>query len=134
MGDCPKSCLDSPDAFVKVKEPAIIRAGRGMERPALQKEAVMGNEERARGETGSLGASRLDQPMSVTPDKRHEMIARAAYYRAERRGFACGEAVKDWWEAAAVIDLMLENMSKGGVTRGDYERVGLRNALRLWVE
>ena len=62
------------------------------------------------------------------------MIALAAYYRAERRGFAFGEAVKDWWEAAAVIDQMLENMGKAGVTRGKYERVGLRNALRLWVE
>ncbi len=72
--------------------------------------------------------------MTVAPDQRHEMIAVAAYYRAERRGFAFGDAVSDWCEAAAVIDRMLENMGKAGVTRRDYERVGLRNALRLWVE
>ena len=95
----------------------------------------MGNKERARRGTGSRGSSAPpDGPMTVAPDERHEMIAVAAYYRAERRGFAPGDAVKDWWEAAAVIDQMLENMGKAGMTRGDYERVGLRNALRLWVE
>ena len=72
--------------------------------------------------------------MTVTPDERHEMIAVAAYFRAEQRGFASGDAVKDWWEAAAVIDRMIQNMARTGVTRGSYEHVGLRNALRLWVE
>ena len=72
--------------------------------------------------------------MTITQNERHEMIAVAAYYRAEQRGFASGDAVKDWWEAAAVIDRVIQNMVKAGVTRRSYERVGLRNALRLWVE
>ena len=61
------------------------------------------------------------------------MIAVAAYLRAERRGFFPGREVEDWLEAAASIDTMLANMRALGVTRRDYERVGLRNALRLWV-
>jgi hypothetical protein len=71
--------------------------------------------------------------MIVAPEQRHEMIAVAAYLRAERRGFAPGREVEDWYEAAADIDAMLLNMRTLGVTRRDYERVGLRNALRLWV-
>lgn len=35
------------------------------------------------------------------------MIARAAYYRAERRGFAPGEEVGDWLAAEAEIDRAL---------------------------
>lgn len=61
------------------------------------------------------------------------MIAVAAYFCAERRGFTPGREIQDWWEAAAAIDQMLENMCKAGVTRRYYERVGLRNALRLWM-
>jgi hypothetical protein len=76
----------------------------------------------------------LDQPITVTQEERHEMVSVAAYFLAERRGFSPGQELEDWWEAAAVIDQMLQNMGTAGVTRGEYERVGLRNALRLWVE
>ena len=62
------------------------------------------------------------------------MIAVAAYYLAERRGFAPGRELEDWWEATSAIDRMLESMRKAGVTRQDYESAGLRNALRLWVD
>jgi hypothetical protein len=40
----------------------------------------------------------------ITPAKRQRMIAEAAYYRAERRGFAPGEALHDWLEAENDID------------------------------
>ena len=76
----------------------------------------------------------LDQPITVTQEERHEMVSVAAYFLAERRGFSPGQELEDWWEAAAVIDQMLQNMGRAGVTREEYERVGLRNALRLWVE
>jgi hypothetical protein len=75
-----------------------------------------------------------DKPITVTREERHEMVAVAAYFLAERRDFSPGQEVEDWWEAAAVIDQMLQNMGRAGVTREEYERVGLRNALRLWVE
>jgi hypothetical protein len=76
----------------------------------------------------------LDQRIEVSPEERHDMIAIAAYFLAERRGFMPGHEVQDWCEACLAIDRMLRSMGKAGVTRRDYERVGLRNALRLWVE
>lgn len=43
----------------------------------------------------------------ITPEQRCRMIAEAAYYLAERRGFSGGDMVEDWRAAEADIDLML---------------------------
>ncbi len=40
-------------------------------------------------------------------DDRHAVIAEAAYYRAERRGFAPGHELEDWLAAEAQIDKRL---------------------------
>jgi len=45
--------------------------------------------------------------ISVNGEDRHNMIATAAYYRAERRGFNAGCETEDWLEAEAEIDSML---------------------------
>lgn len=37
-------------------------------------------------------------------DDIQRMIQEAAYYRAERRGFGCGDEVNDWLEAEAEIN------------------------------
>ena len=42
-----------------------------------------------------------------SPEKRREMIAVAAYYRAEQRGFRGGEALDDWLEAEAEVEQRL---------------------------
>lgn len=44
---------------------------------------------------------------SVTPEQRYEMIATAAYYLAERRGFTGGYDMHDWIAAEAEIDTQL---------------------------
>lgn len=44
---------------------------------------------------------------------REEMIAVAAYFRAERRGFAPGDTHADWLAAAAEIDRLLGDESAG---------------------
>ena len=46
------------------------------------------------------------QPQSASSDSRarHERISVAAYYLAERRGFAPGGEVQDWLEAEKAID------------------------------
>ena len=46
-------------------------------------------------------------PSSVDPVKRHILIAQAAYYRAEKRGFAAGGELQDWLEAEAEIKQLL---------------------------
>lgn len=81
-----------------------------------------------------LDEPRTEQGMEVSLVERHEMVAVAAYFCAERRDFEPGHEREDWYEAEADIDAMLEGMRRAGVTRRDYERVGLRNALRLWSD
>jgi hypothetical protein len=92
----------------------------------------------ATSKTRQAGADRVHSspgaPMATTREERQEMVAVAAYFRAERRGFVPGHELEDWWKAASEIDRMLARMATLGVTREDYERAGLRNALRLWVE
>jgi hypothetical protein len=39
---------------------------------------------------------------------REAMIAEAAYYRAEARGFEAGHELEDWLDAEREIDLLLE--------------------------
>ncbi|HYN76767.1 MAG TPA: DUF2934 domain-containing protein [Lamprocystis sp. (in: g-proteobacteria)] len=60
------------------------------------------------------------------------MIALAAYYLAEQRGFPGSGALDDWIAAERQIDAMLEGMHNQGATRRTFDRVGLRNALHLW--
>ena len=43
----------------------------------------------------------------VTPEERWHMIAVAAYYRAEKRGFVGGNPADDWMHAEEEIDAML---------------------------
>lgn len=71
-------------------------------------------------------------PMVPTAAEREEMIAVAAYFLAERRGFAPGRDYDDWLGAERQIDAMIEAMRRRGVTRRQFERVGLRNALSMW--
>lgn len=40
---------------------------------------------------------------------REQMIAEAAYYRAERRGFSPGNEMSDWLEAEADVEHVLRN-------------------------
>lgn len=44
---------------------------------------------------------------NVTPEQRYCMIAEAAYFRAESRGFEGGDPSQDWVEAEAQIDALL---------------------------
>jgi len=45
---------------------------------------------------------------AATAERRHQMIATAAYYRAECWAFRDGDPVADWLEAEAEIDRMPE--------------------------
>jgi phosphatidylserine/phosphatidylglycerophosphate/cardiolipin synthase-like enzyme len=49
----------------------------------------------------------------VTDSQRQQMIAEAAYFRAERRGFNGGDTVRDWYEAEAEIDAELRKRADG---------------------
>jgi hypothetical protein len=45
---------------------------------------------------------------TVTEEERRQMIAEAAYFHAEHRGFQGNEAERDWLQAEHEIDLLLE--------------------------
>jgi hypothetical protein len=53
-------------------------------------------------------ALRADGPAELAPEDRSRMIAEAAYYRAERRGFEPGHELEDWLAAEVEIDRELE--------------------------
>ena len=40
----------------------------------------------------------------VTAEERHQLIAKSAYFRAERQGFTPGSELQDWLEAEAEIE------------------------------
>ncbi len=43
-------------------------------------------------------------PAAVSPEERHRWVAEAAYYIAERRGFAPGCEFDDWLQAEAEVE------------------------------
>jgi hypothetical protein len=44
----------------------------------------------------------------ITSQELHQMIACAAYFRAEKRGFECGYELEDWLGAESEIKRQLE--------------------------
>jgi hypothetical protein len=48
----------------------------------------------------------------VTDEQRRQMIAEAAYFRAERRGFNGGDPVADWIDAEADVDERLRQVDQ----------------------
>lgn len=48
---------------------------------------------------------------NVNDNKRRQMIAEAAYFRAERYGFSGGDALRDWCEAEAEVNARLRPMN-----------------------
>jgi hypothetical protein len=51
-------------------------------------------------------ASQVATERTVDPEVRRLMIAEAAYYCAEQRGFEPGHELEDWLEAEARIDVL----------------------------
>ncbi len=63
---------------------------------------------------GSRTATRSTQPKArpvppalIDQELRRGMIAQAAYYRAERRGFEPGHEAEDWFAAESEVDAAL---------------------------
>jgi len=54
-----------------------------------------------------------EQKPPVTAEERYRMIAEAAYFRAEKRGFVGGDIAEDWIQAEAEIDRSLHVLEKG---------------------
>jgi hypothetical protein len=83
------------------------RTRKGTPAPQPEPPAPRTSATAPRAATGSPVPSALPR-ITISPEKRRLMIAEAAYYRAQRRGFR-GDPVRDWTEAEAEIDAQLLN-------------------------
>jgi hypothetical protein len=54
------------------------------------------------------------KPVAIPLEQRKHYIEMAAYYIAERRGFALGNLLEDWVQAEAEIDRLLAEGRLGG--------------------
>jgi len=54
-------------------------------------------------------ARSVSRPGPISAEERRHMVAEAAYFRAQRRGFRGGDPDRDWIEAEAEIDALLLN-------------------------
>jgi hypothetical protein len=52
----------------------------------------------------------MGSEQKVNAAQRRQMIAEAAYFRAERRGFDAGDPLRDWCEAEAEVDTRLRQL------------------------
>ena len=50
----------------------------------------------------------------VDPERRAALIAEAAFFRAEKRGFAPGNEVEDWLAAESEVDAKLMHAAESG--------------------
>jgi hypothetical protein len=57
--------------------------------------------------TGKTAVADAAPAASIEPDAMHRMIETAAYYQAEKRGFAAGHEQDDWLIAEQEISRML---------------------------
>ncbi|WP_455201706.1 DUF2934 domain-containing protein [Kaarinaea lacus] len=57
----------------------------------------------------TLGKTKTTTSNFITPEQRVSMIAEAAYFMAEKRGFSGGDPNADWLCAESEIDHMLTN-------------------------
>lgn len=46
--------------------------------------------------------------VKIVPEQRQQLIAQAAYFIAERRGFAPGNEIEDWLQAEAEIEACIK--------------------------
>jgi len=76
--------------------------GRGKSRAKMPLTATS-----TQGKTTTSGA-RSEAPrkstLEIAPLERHWRIAQAAYYIAERRGFAPGNELEDWFQAEGEVE------------------------------
>lgn len=61
----------------------------------------------------SLSGSKADSQTMLSAEERNQMIAVAAYYKAEQRGFASGDELGDWLAAEKESKLLLEGIPPG---------------------
>ncbi|HSQ02754.1 MAG TPA: DUF2934 domain-containing protein [Burkholderiales bacterium] len=60
--------------------------------------------------SASLSGSRAEGQTRLSGEERDRMIAVAAYYKAQQRGFAAGGELDDWLAAEEEVKVLLEGV------------------------
>jgi hypothetical protein len=68
---------------------------------------------RAPRKTAATGEPKPTLTRFVGPEKRAALIAEAAFFRAEKRGFSPGHEVEDWLAAESEVDAKLMSAKSG---------------------
>jgi hypothetical protein len=104
----------SSDRKVLYKEKRMSSIDKTQTQPASPRNKSSG----IRAQRG--GAVRRDSPGSgevpVAPRERQQLIATAAYFRAQQRGFIPGGELQDWLQAEAEVDRFLLGEQSSGST------------------
>lgn len=102
-------------AAAKPKAPAKAAAAKKPE-PAVKKATAKPAAPKAPAKAAAPkpATARAKKPKGVPAEQRRNYIEMAAYYIAERRGFAPGNPLEDWVQAEAEIDRLLAQGRLGG--------------------
>lgn len=96
--------VPSKKASVAEKKPILKKATTVVKKPAAVKPVSVTTAKKTTTTKSSAGSTKK---VEVSPEQRYIMIAEAAYYRAEKRGFVGGNSAQDWVDAEAEINQLL---------------------------
>jgi hypothetical protein len=88
----------------KATKPAAEKKTATAKAPAKAKAAKPAGEPRKK---APAVKKLVEKPAAPSPEERQRWIATAAYHRAEKRGFAPGYEMQDWFDAEAEIDALI---------------------------
>lgn len=94
-----------PDRLIPIPGP---RARRIFHTLTLKRSNDHGQSKSTSARTATPGSIAQENP-PFTAEERYRMIAEAAYFRAEKRGFLGGNVAEDWLDVEAEIDRMLRS-------------------------
>ena len=86
--------------------------------------------------TNEISLISSKKELSIIPGKKNtqihnkqvnEMVAEAAYYRAEKRNFTEGSDLKDWLEAERAISKRVQRHGLSGMQRWNTDRENVTN-------
>ena len=100
----------APTSGTEITAGQTAPAPMAVVRAAAAKRA-QGHRTRIAAEGKSALGTQPDGAATVSADERRAMVEQAAYFRAERRGFASGHELEDWVAAEQEVDQFLSASS-----------------------
>lgn len=99
------------ESAVKVKKPSATskpaESVKAVAKKAPAAKAEKVSAPKAKPATVAKKPAAAKAKKSVTPQQRYMMICEAAYFKAQRRGFAPENEIQDWLDAEAEINSLL---------------------------